>query len=201
MIKFQGSEGSQTSLGVQIHSQIAVWVAAKPWKSSQISRFWRPSNLTWRVMGRDFFSGPFADRGSSTRFLTFFATFWCIFLLSIWTISLGNTPDFGVHQKSHIFKKGKLLLARSRLYQRILKFCKYCATRDDVLHPIVSKAAASGHENVENCSFRTFRNHRPRTQALTPYPLPLLPETGRNEEWRMKNDNPTLHLPSWKLDQ
>ena len=25
--------------------------------------------------GRDFFSGPFADRGSSTRFLTFFATF------------------------------------------------------------------------------------------------------------------------------
>ena len=79
-----------------IHSQIALWVAAKPWKSSQISRFWRPSNLTWRVMGRDFFSGPFADRGSSTRFLTFFATFWCIFLLSIWTISLGNTPDFRV---------------------------------------------------------------------------------------------------------
>ena len=51
-----------------------------------------------------------------------------------------------------------------------------------VLHPIVSKAAASGHENAENRSFRKFRNHRPRTQALTPYPLPLLPETGRNEE-------------------
>ena len=63
------------------HSQIALWVAAKPWKSSQISRFWKPSNLTWRVMGRDFFSGPFADRSSSTRLLTFFTTFWCIFLL------------------------------------------------------------------------------------------------------------------------
>ena len=55
-------------------------------------------------------------------------------------------------------------------------------SRDDLLHPIASKAAASGHENVENRSFRKFRNHRPRTQALTPYPLPLLPETGRNEE-------------------
>ena len=53
------------------HSQIALWVAAKPWKSNQISRFWRQSNLTWRVMGWDFFSGPFADRSSSTCLLTF----------------------------------------------------------------------------------------------------------------------------------
>ena len=114
---------------------------------------------------------------------------------------LVRRPPNNQYEIWNIFKKGKLLLARSRLYQRILQFCKYCATRDDLLHPMVSKAAASGHENVENCSFRKFRNHRPRTQALTPYPLPLLPETGRNEEWRMKNDNPTLHLPSWKLDQ
>ena len=31
------------------HSQIALWVAAKPWKSNQISRFWRQSNLIWRL--------------------------------------------------------------------------------------------------------------------------------------------------------
>ena len=53
------------------HSQIALWVAAKPWKTNQISRFRRASNLTWRVMGWDIFSGTFADRGSSTCFLTF----------------------------------------------------------------------------------------------------------------------------------
>ena len=41
------------------------------WKSHQLSRFWRQSNLTWRLMGWDFFGGTFADRGSSTCLLTF----------------------------------------------------------------------------------------------------------------------------------
>ena len=41
------------------------------WKSHQLSRFWRQSNLTWRLMGWDFFSGTFAGRGSSTCLLTF----------------------------------------------------------------------------------------------------------------------------------
>jgi len=41
------------------------------WKSKQLSRFWKQSNLTWRRMGWDFFGGTFADRSSSTCLLTF----------------------------------------------------------------------------------------------------------------------------------
>ena len=40
----------------------------------------------------------------------------------------------------------KLVSIGSRLYQRILQFCKYCATRDDLLHIMVSKPFRSAQK-------------------------------------------------------
>ena len=68
-------------------------------------------------------------------------------------------PPNNQYEIWNIFKKGKLLLARSRLYQRILQFCKYCATRDDLLHIMVSKPFRSAQKiNL----FRKSQNRWPQ---------------------------------------
>ena len=65
-------------------------------------------------------------------------------------VSLWALPDSrAIHTYIQGFLKEsltKLVSIGSRLYQRILQFCKYCATRDDLLHIMVSKPFRSAQK-------------------------------------------------------
>ena len=94
----------------------------------------------------------------------------------------------------------KLVSIGSRLYQRILQFCKYCATRDDLLHIMVSKAFRSAQKlNL----FRKSQNRRPQPALRRKLPesqkYPRTPRA-RARAWEIKNTPPDRNRSAWKLN-
>ena len=77
--------------------------------------------------------------------------------------ALGNTPDFWVHQKWHIFKKGKLVSTRSRLYDQ-LRRRPNSRFSQNMLHSINKRSKnASGNRFAQKINvFRKSQNRRPQ---------------------------------------